>query len=97
MRQIKSFLQRGVLVIITAFLLTGVAVAGEVHEGYSTDKAAAVSAANKAAREAAKEKGTCWRPAKLNKCTKDADGYWTCYSESANHRGSCGGADYREP
>ncbi len=83
------------LVTITLVIF---AFAGEIHEGYSSSKPQAVENANKAARDAARDKKTCWEPAKMSECKKDADGYWTCYAESANHQGSCGdGSGKRKP
>jgi hypothetical protein len=94
--KLRQIIRKGSMASVTLLLLVTVAFAGEIHEGYGASKTAAVYAANQAAREAAREKDTCWVPAKMGECKRDADGYWTCYASSANHRGSCG-SDTRKP
>ena len=97
MKTIKYYLKKSSIVTLLVLALFITAFAGEIHEGTSRDKSVAIDKANAAARAAAKDKDTCWEPAVASKCTKDADGYWTCYASSANHRGSCGGYDKRKP
>ena len=97
MKTIKNYLKKSSLVTFATLALVITAFAGEIHEGTSQYKDVAIERANKAAKEAAKDKNTCWKPAVASKCKKDADGYWTCYASSANHQGSCGGSDDRKP
>lgn len=97
MKMIKIYLKKSLLVTLMTLALTITVFAGEIHEGTARFKDDAIARANQAARDAARDKGTCWKPAVASKCTKDADGYWTCYASSANHQGSCGGSDDRKP
>jgi hypothetical protein len=86
--------------ILTAFAIGATitaAAAGEVHEGYGTTKIDAIAQANEFAEAKAESKGTCWKPAKMEACKQDKDGYWTAYAESANHSGSCGKDGYIKP
>lgn len=97
MKTIKGDLKKSLLVTLTTLALTVTVFFGEIHEGTARFKDDAIDKANRAAREAARDKKTCWEPAVASKCKKDDDGYWTCYASSANHQGSCGGSDKRKP
>ena len=89
-----NILKKAVLIVCAIGATITAAAAGEIHEGYGTNKIAAVAQANEFAEAAAESKGTCWRPAKMEACKQDKDGYWTAYAESANHSGSCGKDGY---
>jgi len=63
---------------------------GTIHIGTHEDVMAAAEIANQAAAARASRKGTCYTPAIIAECKKDAaTGKWTCTAVSANHRGSC--------
>jgi len=62
---------------------------GEKHSGNGRTKELAAQAAETRAKEAAKKKGTCITEVNFDECKEEKDGTWTCYSYSANHKGSC--------
>lgn len=62
---------------------------GTWHYGTHEDVMAAAEIANRAARERAARKGTCYKAVKIDECKKGEDGRWTCRANSANHPGSC--------
>jgi hypothetical protein len=87
----------GPLVFLLIVACSAIASAGEIHEGYGSTKLGAMKQANDVAKGAAAHKETCWKPALIRECKKDADGYWTAYAYSANHLGSCGRGGYLSP
>lgn len=92
-----KYLPFALLVALAAFAFAPIAAAGEIHEGYGSTKIGAMKQANDVAKAAAGRKATCWKPANIKECKKDADGYWTAYAYSANHLGSCGRGGYLSP
>jgi hypothetical protein len=80
-----------ILVCCTVLAVSSTAFAGTVHTEVDPDPNNACKIANDKASARANRKGTCvttgCEPTK--QCTKQADGKYSCFAVSANHKGSC--------
>ena len=85
----KNLMSILLLVGVVTFSSFAYAYFGEKHSGNGSTKEIAARNAEARAQRAADKKGTCITEAKLEDCIKEEDGTWTCYANSANHKGSC--------
>ena len=82
-------------IIFSMILFASQASAGKTHIGTAETRSGACDRAEELAREAAKNSdlnGTCYRACTFENCKKSESGgeeFWSCTTESANHKGSC--------
>jgi hypothetical protein len=90
---------RYLMVAVAASLIASPAVAGKWHSATKPTQEEAMRAATKLAKDRAKKKRTCYKPAWIEQVTstkpcRKAPGGVTCWATSANEPGSCENGKY---